>query len=73
MTNALSPVTWSDLARSVAWEFGIDLSLDDVDHILWEHTGFPSFWRGPPYESCVAQLRAYFSGWEPVVFLWKPS
>jgi hypothetical protein len=59
-TTAIRPQTWADLARSVAWEFGIDLSFDDADYILWEHTGFPSFWEGKPRECCTAQLRAYF-------------
>ncbi len=61
-SKALARPTWRDLARSVAWEFGIDLSFEDADYVLWEHTGFPSFFHGDPIESCTAQLREFFAG-----------
>ncbi len=61
MTTALACQTWADLARSVAWEFGIDLSFDEADYVLWEHTGFPSFWRGDPRECATEQLREFFA------------
>ena len=53
--------TWLDLARSVAWEFGIDLGPDEADHVLWEYTGFPAFWSGDPIECCTRQLREHFA------------
>lgn len=62
MSTALARMTWLDLARSVAWEFGIDLSYADADYVLWEHTGFPSFWEGDPMECAVKQMRTYFAG-----------
>ena len=63
MTSALVPVTWHDLVRSVAWEHGIEwVSPWDADYILWEHTGFPSFWRGNPVDSCIEQLQEFFGG-----------
>lgn len=62
MTTDLARLTWTDVARSVAWEFGFDLPFAQADYILWEHTGFPSFWRGDPLTCCIEQLRAYFTG-----------
>ena len=59
-TVALCPQTWTDLARSVAWQHGIDLGVDEADYILWNHTGFPSFWNGDPRTCCEVQLHNYF-------------
>lgn len=60
--RAIRLQTWADLARSVAWEFGIDLPYQDADVILWEFTGFPSFWQDDPRECCTEQLRQLFTG-----------
>lgn len=42
------PMTWLDWARSVWWFATGEYLLDrDADTLLWGHTGFPGFWRGP--------------------------
>lgn len=53
-------VTWVQLARKVAAEFRVVLLDAQADHVLWEHTGFPSFWKGDPEECCTRQLRDFF-------------
>jgi hypothetical protein len=58
--TVLACQTWNDLARSVAWDFGIDLSHDDAEGILWEYTGLPGFWQDDPRAECEAQLRSFF-------------
>lgn len=50
--------TWSDLVR----EYFPNASYDEVETILWEHTGFPAFWSTPadgltPVECCRKQLQ----------------
>lgn len=52
--------TWQDLAKDVGKEFGKTLTNDQADYLLWNHTGFPSFWKGDPVEECRAQLRSAF-------------
>lgn len=59
-STALMIPTWRDVARGVAWEFGFDLTDQDADYVLWEHTGFPEFWDGHPPEVCRRQLREFF-------------
>lgn len=49
--------TWVELVREVF----PDATDDEADYILWEHTGFPSFWNIPeegetPEECCKFQL-----------------
>lgn len=52
--------TWQDLAKEVGKEFGKTLNDKQADYLLWNHTGFPSFWNGNPIEECREQLRAAF-------------
>lgn len=52
--------TWRDVARGVAWEFGRDITPTEADYLLWEETGFPSFWDGAPGDTCRRQLREFF-------------
>lgn len=59
-TDAEESYTWLDLAKDVGREFGITLDDKQADYMLWNHTGFPSFWKGDPIEECRAQLRAAF-------------
>lgn len=61
VTTELACQTWEDLARSVAWDFGIDLTYEEARYVLWEHTGFPEFWTGIPRVACHNQLVAYFA------------
>ena len=51
-------MTWIELVRSeMPW-----LGDDEAGYVLWNHTGFPSFWNIPadgetPEECCRTQLR----------------
>ncbi len=54
----MSEETWNDLVREVF----PDATDDEAGFILFEFTGFPSFWRIPedgatPRECCLKQLR----------------
>lgn len=49
---------WAELVR----EYFPNASDDEVEHILWTHTGFPCFWNMPkdgntPEECCRTQLK----------------
>jgi len=52
-------VTFYDLVRRE-----VDPALTDAqaDYILWEHTGFPSFFDGDPEETLIRQLQEYRDG-----------
>lgn len=45
--------------RKKARQFGFVLSDDELEHILWEHTGYPCFWprRDAVAEPAKAALR----------------
>jgi hypothetical protein len=50
-------MTWTELVR----EYFPDVSDKEADYILWNHTGFPSFWNIPhdgdtPEACCRKQL-----------------
>lgn len=52
----MSTGTWGDLVREVF----PDASNADADFLLWEHTGFPGFWRtDDPVAECRAQLEQF--------------
>lgn len=56
------PVTWLDLTKEVASEFGVTLTDADADSVLWGATGFPGFWTtDDPIEECRTQLRQFFA------------
>lgn len=55
------PLTYLDLARSVAAEYRLVLTDAAADAALWEHTGFPSFWHGDPATECATRLREHFA------------
>lgn len=59
-TAVADSYTWLDLAKEVGKEFGKTLNDKQADYMLWEHTGFPSFFSGDPIEQCREQLRAAF-------------
>lgn len=52
--------SWRDLAKDVGKEFGKTLGDKEADNLLWNHTGFPSFFQTDPVEQCRAQLRSAF-------------
>lgn len=58
----LSVTTYAQIVRSVAAEHKVELTDDQVELILWEHTGFPSFWTGEPASTCAAQVRELLGG-----------
>lgn len=59
-------MTTIELARKIATEHGCsELSDADLDYIIWEYTGYPSFWVGDPATCFESQLRGYFSANEP--------
>lgn len=70
--------SWLEECLSIAREvFGPEPSDEDLKHLLWEHTGFPSFFDGDPRIEVRRQLidyrdnpggRFYLLG-EPVVFV----
>ncbi len=60
MVTEEATFTWQDLAKEVGREFGKTLNDKQADYLLWNHTGFPSFWKEDPIEECRAQLRAAF-------------
>lgn len=42
-------MTYLELVRASAKVVGVphEITADDADYILWEYTGFPSFYEGP--------------------------
>ncbi len=42
-------LTFGEVVR----EYFPDASDDDVDYILWEKTGYPSFWETDDTEACL--------------------
>lgn len=56
------PLVWTDLVREVGKEFGREVTDDEAGMVLWEYTGFPSFWDGNPVDCCTQQLREHFAG-----------
>lgn len=62
-TTALRVPTWIELVQAVAAEFGETVDLADADYLLWEYTGFPSFWPRADISAAQQareQLRDYF-------------
>src|SRR5688500_15002370 len=57
---ATNKYTFLDIARTVGHQYGYALSDDEAAVLLWEHTGYPSFWEGDPAKCCEAQLVSYF-------------
>jgi len=52
-------MTWNELVK----EYFPGISEEEVDYILWEHTGFPAFWLpkdgNTPEECCRTQLQRF--------------
>lgn len=51
------------IVRSVALGRGRTVTPDDINYILWEHTGFPGFFVGDPVTECARQVGEFFD-WE---------
>lgn len=49
--------SWMDVVRGVAQEFGETPNEDEAGYILWNHTGYPSFWHGDPVTCCEVYQR----------------
>lgn len=56
-------VKWRDVVAVVAAERGFTVTDLEADILLWNYTGFPSFWPSgkTPVASCMDQLRAAFA------------
>lgn len=56
-------MNWLDLVHQEASKTGHVITDEAADAILWEHTGFPSFYLGDdPVEYFTNQLRDFFAG-----------
>ena len=54
----VQPLTGA-VAIRIAREYFPDANEETLGYILWNHTGFPGFWKGDP-ETCLReQLRSY--------------
>lgn len=56
--------TIGDVVRSEAVASGRVVADDQIEHIVWEFTGYPCFWPDSaktPEENFRAQLREYFA------------
>ena len=48
-------------ARKIAHEEGVRPASDAMlDYVIWEYTGYPSFWDGDPVRCFERQLREAF-------------
>ena len=58
MSSELAVRTNADIVRSVAWREGVEVLPTDREalDILWNHTGFPSFFLGEPIACVELQL-----------------
>lgn len=53
-----------EAAKEEALKFGVVLKDDDLEHVIWEHTGYPCFWpiseANPTPEACFrSQVREW--------------
>lgn len=55
---------WNDLVRQVF----PNATDDTCDYMLWEHTGFPSFWSTDDHIACclgqLEEAKAMLNGWD---------
>lgn len=51
---------WPDVVNAVADEFGLWFTDYEAMHLLWEYTGYPSFFNGDPVTVASTQLREHF-------------
>ncbi len=57
-------MTVGDVVREEVGKCGLAISDADVEHVLWEFTGWPCFWLDAtktPEENLRAQLHEYFT------------
>jgi Flp pilus assembly protein CpaB len=55
-----SGLTFENVVRSVALQFGHVPTADEVEWVLWERTGFPSFFMGDPARECAEQVFRHY-------------
>ncbi len=53
--------TFITFAQRVAQEHGHNIDRETANFVLWEYTGFPSFWDGDPMECVDRQLSEFFA------------
>ncbi len=53
-------MTGIEMAQDEAHQAGLELTDKQADTVLWEYTGFPSFWQG---ESAEAHFRKQIREW----------
>jgi len=46
--------------QRIGREHGFEVSREDAGYILWNHTGYPSFWDGDPIECLDRQVTEFF-------------
>jgi|GEM_PF-3320421 len=51
--------TGQTTARDIVRAVLPNVSDREADGILWNHTGFPSFWAGDPAKTCYKQVHRY--------------
>ena len=62
----ITPVrTWVEVVGWVGLNYGVEVTPEQAEYVLWNHTGYPSFWAvslttRPAILQCVDQLKTYF-------------
>ena len=51
-------LTALEYAQRIGRQYGLDLTDEQANHMLWEETGFPGFFPGKPLPSLTWQLHA---------------
>lgn len=55
-------MTIAEMVRKEVAKFGVQLSDDQLEHVLWEETGYPCFWPDAtksPAENLRTQVREW--------------
>jgi hypothetical protein len=55
----MSDIKPSETIADVVRRYFPDATSEQVDHILWNHTGFPAFFVGDPITALRSQLCAF--------------
>ena len=60
--------TIGEVVKEECLKAGVTLKEEDVEYVLWEHTGYPSFWPDPnktPEENLRMQVREWAEKQKP--------
>ena len=57
-------MTWLEVCKDEAKKAGVELTDKQADTVLWEFTGFPSFFDGDPEECVRRQVREWANSHE---------